>query len=163
MEAERMTYSEVIQLIQVLASVATVFLVILTWQQIRLVRKQAMTTFEDGLSAQYRRLMENIPTEIWLSAELTALDNSRKEACRDAIYRYLDLSNEQAFLHCKKRVTDDTWTQWKEGIEGNLQLPAFRAVWADVARSCPNSFKELRKLSPPLELSPPKNPTSSGH
>ena len=115
------------------------------------------TTFEDSLSAQYRRLMENIPTEIWLSAELTALDNPRKEACRDAIYRYLDLSNEQAFLYCKKRVTDDTWTEWREGIEGNLRLPAFRAVWADVARNCPNSFKELRKLSPPSEPLSPKN------
>jgi hypothetical protein len=150
-----MTYSEGFQLIQALASVATVFLVILAWRQIRLVRKQATTTFEDSLSAQYRRLMENIPTEIWLSAELAALDNPRKEACRDAIYRYLDLSNEQAFLYCKKRVTDDTWTEWREGIEGNLRLPAFRAVWADVARNCPNSFKELRKLSPPLEPSSP--------
>jgi hypothetical protein len=38
-----MTYAEGIQLIQALASIATVVPVVLTWQQIRLVRKQGTT------------------------------------------------------------------------------------------------------------------------
>jgi hypothetical protein len=65
-----MTYAEGLQLIQALASIATVLLVVLTWQQIRLVRKQATTTFEDSLTAQYRRIMEDIPTNIRLGVPL---------------------------------------------------------------------------------------------
>ncbi len=139
-----MTPSEGFQLTQALASIATVILVILTWQQIRLVRKQATTTFEDSLAAQYRRIMESIPTDIWLGSQLKTLDIERQAQCRDAIYRYIDLSTEQAFLHTKKRVTDEAWNEWIEGIKGNMELPAFKEVWAEVVQKCPESFKELR-------------------
>jgi hypothetical protein len=139
-----LTLSEAFQLAQALASIATVVLVILTWQQIRLVRKQATTTFEDSLTAQYRRIMENIPTDIWLGSQLKTLDKERQNQCRDAIYRYLDLCNEQAFLHTKKRVTDEVWNEWIQGIKGNMELPAFKEVWAEVAQKSPDSFKEFR-------------------
>jgi hypothetical protein len=139
-----MTLTEWFQLAQALASVATVVLVILTWQQIRLVRKQATTTFEDSLTAQYRRVMENIPTDIWLGSQLKTLDKERQVRCRDAIYRYIDLSNEQAFLHTKNRVTDEAWDEWSQGIKGNMELPAFKEVWSDVAQRYQGGFKELR-------------------
>ena len=139
-----MTATEIFQLIQALASIATVVLVILTWQQIRLVRKQATTTFEDSLTAQYRRIMENIPTDIWLGSQLKTLDKESQSRCRDAIYRYLDLSNEQAFLHTKKRVTDEAWNEWRQGMKGNMELPAFKEVWVEVAQKHPDSFKEFR-------------------
>ncbi len=139
-----MTLAEGFQLAQALASITTVFLVILTWQQIRLVRKQATTTFEDSLAAQYRRLMENIPTDIWLGSQLKTLDKEHQLQCRDAIYRYIDLSNEQAFLHTKKRVTDEAWNEWIEGIRGNMELSAFKEVWVEVGQKHPDSFKELR-------------------
>jgi len=139
-----LTLSEGFQLAQALASIATVFLVILTWQQISLVRKQATTTFEDSLAAQYRGIMENIPTDIWLGSRLRTLDKERQDQCRDAIYRYIDLSNEQAFLHTKKRVSDEAWSEWIEGIKGNMELPAFKEVWAEVAQKQPDSFTELR-------------------
>ena len=48
------------ELIQTIASVATVVAVVLTWLQLIQVKKQARTTFEDGLSKQYRRIMEDI-------------------------------------------------------------------------------------------------------
>jgi hypothetical protein len=101
--------SAFLQLAQAFATVATVIYVFLTWQQLKLLRKQATTTFEDSLTEQYRRIMENIPIEIWLGLELRALDEVRRNRCRDAIYRYIDLSNDQAFLHNKKRVTDEAW------------------------------------------------------
>jgi hypothetical protein len=142
-----MTLTEGFQLVQALASIATVVLVILTWQQIRLVRKQATTTFEDSLTAQYRRIMEYVPTDIWLGSLLKTLDLERQAQCRDAIYRYLDLSNEEAFLHTKKRVTDEAWDEWIEGIKGNMELPAFKEVWEEVAQKRPDNFKELRSAA----------------
>lgn len=141
-----MTWTEVFKLSEAVTSVATVVLVFLVWRQIRLAGKQATTTFEDSLTEQYRRIMENIPTAIWLGSELKALDEECRDRCRDAIYRYIDLSNEQAYLHSKKRVTDEAWIEWSAGINLNMKLSAFAEVWTQVKEKCPASFKELRVL-----------------
>jgi hypothetical protein len=119
---------------------------VLTWLQLIQVRKQARTTFEDSLTEQYRRIMENIPTDIWLGSELKALGEEQRDRCRDAIYRYIDLSNEEAFLYSKKRGTDDSWIEWHKGIKTNMKLPAFAEVWAQVKEKGPASFEELRAL-----------------
>ena len=141
-----MTWTEVFKLSEAVTSIATVVLVFLVWRQIRLAGKQATTTFEDGLTEQYRRIMENIPTDIWLGSELKALNEECRDRCRDAIYRYIDLSNEQAFLHNKKRVTDEAWIEWSDGIKLNMKLSAFAEVWTQVKEKCPASFKKLRVL-----------------
>jgi hypothetical protein len=135
-----------LKLAQAFATVATVIYVFLTWQQLRLLRRQATTTFEDSPTEQYRRIMENIPIEIWLGLELKALDEVRRNRCRDAIYRYIDLSNDQAFLHNMKRATDEAWNQWSDGIKLNMKLVAFEEVWEEVREKCPASFNELRAL-----------------
>jgi hypothetical protein len=142
-----MTWSTVFQLIQTCSSVATVVYVVLTWQQIRLVKRQITTTFEDSLTTQYRGIMEDIPISIWLGAQLNTLPREHQDRCRDAIYRYIDLSNEQVFLHEKKRVTDERWAEWKTGIKGNMELPAFKEVWAEVSSRFGNSFKELKSVT----------------
>ena len=110
------------------------------------VRKQARTTFEDRLTEQYRKIMEDIPTDIWLGSELKALADGQRERCRDAIYRYIDLSNEEAFLYNNKRITKDSWIEWRKGIETNMKLPAFKEVWAEVKKKSPANFEELRTL-----------------
>ena len=135
----------IFQLTQALASVATVVLVILAWQQLRLLGKQATTTFEDGLTEQYRKITEDIPIDIWMGSGLNVLDEEQLERCRHAIYRYIDLSNEQAFLHDKKRVTDEIWIEWKDGIKGNMKLIAFDEVWAQVKEGCPHGDRQLRQ------------------
>jgi len=55
-------------------------------------------------------------------------------------------SNEQAFLHEKKRITDKTWVEWEDGITTNMKLPAFKEVWAEIGTKSPKSFKELRRI-----------------
>ena len=104
------------ELTQTLASVATVVAVVLTWLQLIQVKKQARTTFEDRLNEQYRRIMEDIPADIWLGAKLEALGEEKRALCRDAIYRYIDLSNEEAFLYGKRRITSDTWVEWRKRV-----------------------------------------------
>jgi hypothetical protein len=141
-----MPSGETLNLIQAIASLATVAGVFLAWRQLGLVRKQARTTFEDRLNEHYRRIMEDIPTDIWLGAELKVLADGKRDRCRDAIYRYIDLSNEEAFLYNKKRITKDTWIDWYKGIKANLKLPAFAEVWAEVNKNNPAGFEELREL-----------------
>jgi hypothetical protein len=90
--------------------------------------------------------MESIPTDVWLGLAVETLQKERHDRCRDAIYRYIDLSNEQATLHNMRRVTEEVWKEWSEGIRVNMKLPAFREVWAEVEEKCPDNFKELRAL-----------------
>lgn len=135
-----------LELTQTIASVATVVAVVLTWLQLIQVKKQARTTFEDGLNEQYRKIMEDIPADIWLGSRLEVLGEEQRTLCRDAIYRYIDLSNEEAFLYSKNRITKDTWIEWRKGITANLKLPAFAEVWAEVNEKSPASFDELRTL-----------------
>jgi hypothetical protein len=114
------TFHLAIEAVQAVGSIATAVLVLITWQQVkqlkeqvRLAQKQATTSIEDHLTEQYRGLMEHIPIDVWLGAELKVLaaDAERQSRCRDAIYRYIDLSQEQAFLYCKRRVTHETWVE----------------------------------------------------
>jgi hypothetical protein len=134
------------QLFTALTSFATVVLAFLAWRQIVLLRQQAITTFEDGLTEHYRRIMESIPTEIWLRSDLKTLDKKVHEDCRDAIYRYFDLCNEQALLYDMKRIREDVWNEWCKGIRVNMDLPAFKEVWAEVGEKSPENFAELRAL-----------------
>ncbi len=90
--------------------------------------------------------MEDIPTDIWLGSELKTLCEEQRDRCRDAIYRYIDLSNEEAFLYSKKRATDDAWIEWRKGIKTNMRLPAFAEVWEQVKEKSPGGFEELRGL-----------------
>ncbi|HEV2500873.1 MAG TPA: hypothetical protein VGY31_14970 [Terriglobia bacterium] len=143
-----MTWTGAFHLVEAVGSFATAVGVGFVWWQIRLVKQQARTTFEDGLTREYRRIMKSIPIEVWLGLDLPT-DKERQDRCRDAIYRYIDLSNEQAFLHDKKRVTPETWRDWSEGIKTNLGLPAFKKIWEQVKKECPKSFSELRKVVDP--------------
>jgi hypothetical protein len=131
------------ELVEPITSIATVILAFLAWQQIRLLRKQATTSFEDSLTEHYRRIMESIPTDVLLGAELNTVDKEHRDVCRDAIYRYIDLCNEQALLHSMNRVTHEAWDEWSKGIRENMDLPAFKEVWAEVGEKSPKSFAEL--------------------
>jgi hypothetical protein len=77
---------------------------------------------------------------------LKALSEERRDRCRDAIYRYIDLSNEEIFLYNKRRITEDAWIEWRKGIETNMKLPAFAEIWAEVNEKSPASFEELMAL-----------------
>jgi hypothetical protein len=51
------------------------------------------------------------------------------------------------FLHDKKRITDEAWMEWRDGIKGNMELPAFKEVWLEVSRKFRDSFKELKSVT----------------
>jgi hypothetical protein len=112
-------------------------------EQIDLLRQQATTSFEDSLTAHYRRIMESIPTNIWLGGGLNTLDEVRQNLCRDAIYRYIDLCQEQTVLHDENRIADSTWKQWGDGIRSNMKILAFQQVWNEVKTARPDNFLEL--------------------
>ena len=143
-----MTLEQYYQLAQIGTFIATAGIAVIAWWELKQLRMQSRTAFEDGLTDEYRRIMKAIPTDIWMGSELKALKEEQQQGCRDAIFRYIDLSNEQAFLQDQKRVTPETWRIWREGILYNMALPAFGALWQEVAHKSPESFEFLRKLIP---------------
>jgi hypothetical protein len=136
------------QLAQIGTFIATVVLAIVALWQLSQIKTQFVTAFEDRMTEQYRKLMKDIPTDVWLGADLKTLDEEQMHCCRNAIYRYIDLSNEQAFLNDQGRVRPQTWRIWEEGIVYNMALRAFDEVWKEVAKKSPESFEFLRKLVP---------------
>jgi hypothetical protein len=133
--------SLVLDIIQVLASVATAAGVFIAGWQLSLAKQQATTAFEDQLSGQYRDIARRLPVQALLGEPL---DDASHALALPHFYHYFDLSNEQAYLHLRRRVRPQTWAEWKEGIEQNLQRPAFARAWTEVSRRAPESFNELR-------------------
>jgi hypothetical protein len=143
-----MTLEQFCQLAQIGTFIATASIAVIAWWELKQIRVQSRTTFEDSLTDEYRKIMKNIPTDIWLGSELKTIKEEQQQGCRDAIFRYIDLSNEQAFLQDQGRVRPETWRIWREGIIYNMALPAFVEVWKEVAMKSPESFEFLRKLIP---------------
>jgi hypothetical protein len=143
-------FMRIIQAFASISTVVTAFLVYLAWKQIKLLKEQATTTFEDGFTQHYRQIMESIPTNIWLGSALETLDEERQNRCRDAIYRYIDLCQDEVVLHAKKRIANATWIEWEAGIKTYMtMLPAFKQVGGAVNEKRPESFKEMRELLSP--------------
>lgn len=122
------------------------------WQLI-LMKRHSETTFEDALVQEYRQLASTLPLKSLLGEPLTEAEYANK---LDEFYRYFDLCNHQVFLHDNDRISDATWTFWKDGIESNLKRPAFARAWAEIAARAKGDFDELRALCPPGEFTPTK-------
>ncbi len=114
--------------------------------QLFITRQQATTSFEDTLNVQYRQAIKCLPLAALLGEPLTEPELAR---LLPHFYRYFDLCNEQAFLFSLGRVSAKTWKNWEEGIKGNMNRPAFRVAWNEVARRASGDFDYLRKLCPP--------------
>ncbi|HUD49612.1 MAG TPA: hypothetical protein VMR33_22485 [Candidatus Baltobacteraceae bacterium] len=125
----------------------TVSVLLVAWQLLR-THRQSVTVFEDSLAREYRELTAKIPTKAFLEGNLT---EQEYEANFDKFYRYFDLSNEQAFLHEKRRVRGSTWKFWKDGIASNLKRPAFKRAWNEVCEKS-SDFAELRAHFPPATV-----------
>jgi hypothetical protein len=134
-----------LDIIQASASVATAAGVLIAGWQLRLTKLQAVTAFEDQLASQYREIARRLPVQALLGEEL---DASALRAALPDFYHYFDLSNEQAFLYRRRRVRLHTWTEWREGIEQNMQRPAFDVAWAEISARSPESFTDLRIVLP---------------
>ena len=135
--------SELLEIIQGVAGVATAVAVVFAALDLRATKEQARTAFADRMSAQYREIVRRLPIEALLGETLS--DPKQGEALPN-FYHYFDLSNEQAYLHEKGRISQETWDEWKEGIRQNLKRPAFSFAWREVTRRAPESFDELRRF-----------------
>lgn len=115
------------------------------YRQLKETRRIAQMQFEDGLNKEYREIISKLPSQILLGGDLP---EPMPQEVFDVLYRYIDLCNEQVFLHNRNRINDDVWSSWLEGMKDNMLLPAFRKAWKVVREKKPGSYDELRKQIP---------------
>lgn len=143
-----------------LSALGTMAAAIFAGWQLWLMRRQATTEFEDRLSDQYREIIHQLPVAALLGEDL---GEAEYLVALPTFYQYIDLCNEQAFLKKRRRIRRRTWVEWREGIEQNLKQPAFKRAWAEIARRAPESFDELREISPPPLSAAANNSTLLTH
>jgi hypothetical protein len=131
--------------IQTVASLATAVGVGIAAWQLRLTKQQAQSQFEDSFTEQYRGIVGRLPFERFLDT-LSKTRNSLNIFVRST--KYLDPSNEQAFLAARSRIREVTWANWREGIGQHLARPAFQQAWRALASYLDCSFDDLRRLLP---------------
>ncbi len=137
-----MELKDLLQWVSAVAAVGSACGVILMFWQVRLVKRLAVTQFEDNLAREYRDLAGRLPAKALLGEELTEEEHQN---ALDEFIHYIDLCNEQVFLRRCRRISPATWVYWRDGIRSNLKQPAFRRAWQDIKKRSAN-FRELRQL-----------------
>ena len=128
-------------LLQDVAAVATAGGVFLAARELYLAKDQAQSQFEDSLNTQYRDILKDVPLAALLGQRLA---DSELTTALPVLYRYFDLSNEEAFLRSQGRVRPETLANWVEGIEQNMARPAFQQAWKRMLPQLDGSFDELK-------------------
>ena len=131
---------EPVEILTLAANGATALGVAVAAWQLRMSKSQARTDFEDGLTSHFRDILKDIPAPILLG-EVVAIDKSEPGFIH--LYRYIDLCNEQIFLRMMKRVSKETWENWRDGIDGMMSLPGIQRAWRTVVDSGAGRFAEL--------------------
>lgn len=135
-----------VEILAVISNIATAVGVGVAVWQLVIANGQNVTNFEDNFAKEYRELAAKLPTKAFLGEPLT---NKELSEHFDEMYHYFDLCNEQAFLKKVGRISDETWVFWKDGIQSNLERPAFERAWSEIASRANGNFSELKELFPP--------------
>lgn len=136
--------------VSAVAAVVSALGLFFTFWQVRLVKRLAITQFEDSLSREYRELAGRLPAKALLGETLS--EEEHQDALDEFIH-YIDLCNEQVFLRRCGRINPVTWENWRDGILSNLEQPAFARAWKEVQDRSHN-FRELRRLVTDNEKDP---------
>jgi hypothetical protein len=147
-------FSDVIDVITAIGALATAVAVVVGVIQLRVANSELTLSkevnqaqFEDGLTREYRAVVQRLPVAAFFTGEMVDLDDP--DTLR-AFYAYFDLSNKQLWLVLNDRINEETATHWKGGIEANLELRSFAAAWAKISELVSeDSFGTLRKFAPP--------------
>ncbi len=129
-----------------LSSIATTVGALIAAWQLVLIKRLSVTSFEDSFAKEYRELAATLPTKALLGEALTDEEHLQYF---DEMYHYIDLCNEQIFLHNAGQISDKTWKFWKDGIASNLRRAAFERAWTEIASRASGDFSELKAVFPP--------------
>ena len=137
-------YTLTLQTIASLTGIATSTSLIIAFRQWRLAARNSQLQFEDALAREYRQVANRLPVRALLGECLSADD---LEDALPAFYWYFDLTNEQVFLRRHRRVSEQTWSSWADGIRRTMGRPAFAQAWLQIQRGPIGPFAELRRFA----------------
>lgn len=129
-------------LVSAVAAIVAAAGVLYARKQLKTSREIAQLQFEDALGKEYRDLANRMKPKALLGEDLT---EDEYQNVFDELFHYFDLSNEQVSLRQRRRISEDVWQNWAEGIRSNLELPAFKRAWTEI-QSKSKSFQELRRF-----------------
>lgn len=137
------TVSNFVPMATLLASVASVFALVVITIELYKNLQMRKTEFEDHIYTQFLDLSFAIPVDAMLGEEV---DEERTSSMREALFNYMHLSDHVAFLRNKGRIRAESWVDFCGLIERDLGNPDFTSVWGEIVAKRPGHFKFLSKL-----------------
>ena len=93
-------------------------------------KKQLQLTFFADYTKRYQGIFLNFPETInRKDFDFNALKPDKKAKTLKYMRAYFDLCSEELFLYNKGRIDDETWKEWKSGIEYSFSKTAFKLAW----------------------------------
>lgn len=122
-----MNIKEAAELVSIIGVLITA---IALWFTVRSFQKQLQLNFFSEYTKRYQEITLNFPESI----NRDDFDyHSLEQTVRDKTLRYMrayfDLCSEEYFLKRKKHIDDETWKEWKTGMEFAFSKTAFREAW----------------------------------
>jgi hypothetical protein len=99
---------------------------------VRSVRDQLWLHTFSEYTRRYADIVNDLPTAARQpnsGFEFSTADHETQETLLRALRAYLNLCSEEFYLHSRRKIDDDTWGIWREGIEETMRLPWLRTTW----------------------------------
>lgn len=93
-------------------------------------KEQLQLNFFADYTKRYQEIILHFPESInEKTFQLDALSNEDKDKTLRYMRAYFDLCSEEYWLHRRGHINDETWSEWKTGIDYALSKPAFKQAW----------------------------------
>jgi hypothetical protein len=127
----------VIQDIGTLATAVGVFIAVLS---LGASRRQRLRQFESLYVRRYWTIMDELSLDVMRGTPQNGAALSERD--EKAIRSYLRLCEDQLELRKEGWISDETWQMWRNGIDAQLQRPAFSTIWEEIREGVEKAAKE---------------------
>ena len=126
----------------VIAAIATVIAVFITINSLRTsidqFKEQLQLSVFTDYTKRYQEIMLNFPESINEDGfDFDSLDKNNEKIIKEKTLRYMrayfDLCSEEYFLHSQGKIGENTWREWKSGIEYAFSKSAFIKGWSIIS------------------------------
>lgn len=129
-----MTFTLLLNILQVTTSVALVATLIAALRQLRIMKNQLVTTAQWTITQDERNIwqiaIENPALGQRLIAEQFAADNQSNSPCENLLIAMLFNHYEKVFfLYVNGAISEGLWQSWEKYIVNTLSLPSILPCW----------------------------------
>ena len=126
----------------VVVAIATVVAIFITIHSLRTsidqFKEQLQLTVFTDYTKRYQEIMLNFPESINEDDfDFDELDKNNETIIKEKTLRYMrayfDLCSEEYFLHSQGKIGENTWHEWKSGIEYAFSKTAFIKGWGIIS------------------------------